>query len=330
MTETSTSAAIAGARPDSALAAISVDMDAPADVRTQVVELLEPFVHTRPAEQAGAQWQVIATWGTDTDGLVSYGGHDDTAVKLGVDVENRLIRLVAEPGSRYLAVHTSRMVRSLLRLGAAQADPGALFLHGGMFARDGFGFAVLGRKRSGKTSVILSMLASGHDFVSNDDLSIHLAERPNGIGWPRSVSIRQDTLRALGKSGVSGDHPANSHFDTYGDQAQLLFPRQVAELFDAPLVPSATVAGLIFPRFVDDPDDTGIVELTRAQAEEQLLANVLDPPVKDEFLAEHFIRPAPTVAAAVAGALPAFDVRHNLTIIARTADELAALLDKQR
>jgi hypothetical protein len=334
---------IAGATAGSPLARVAVGMWAPAELRRQVLARLEPFVLAEEDHPAQLGWHVVATFsargpGSDAEGLVPYGGHDDTAVWIRVDPLAQRVILVATPESRYLAVHTMRMVRSLLRLAVAEDDPAVLFLHGGMFARAGSGFAVVGGKRSGKTSIVLSMLASGHDFVSNDDLSVHVTggvPGATGIGWPRSVSVRQDTLSALGAAEVRGRHPANSTFATYRSEAQLLFPAQVAQLYNAELAPSATVAGLLFPRFVDeDSTDTGIVELTRTQAGERLVANVLDPPVKDEFLATHFAVPDNTTVAGLAdrlaAELPAFEVRHNLRTTSRTAADLTALLEHHR
>ncbi|MDF3290309.1 hypothetical protein [Streptomyces silvisoli] len=316
---------------------VSVDMEVPKELHGTVLSLLHPFVAVTSDTGRAAPWRVISSIeeAANDDGLVSYGGHDDTAVRIGVDARARVVRLVAASESRYLAVHTVRVVRSLLRLATLESDPSALFVHGGMFARSGLGLAVLGGKRSGKTSTILGAAALGAAFVSNDDLSLHVGEQDCvGVGWPRSVSIREDTLAALG--GAMPDeasHPANDTFDAYRNGARLLFPSQISSLFATELVASATVVGLVFPSFASD-NESSITKLIPAETGARLRAQLLHPPVKDTFLAEHFALPDPVGLAEradlIAAKLPGYEVRQSLSTLRVTAAGLARILDGRK
>jgi hypothetical protein len=317
--------------------AVSVDLELPSEIWWTVKQLLRPFVGiVRPVDGA-AVWRTIAEISEDdcsSPDLVPYGGNAGTAVRVGIDPERRLVRLVAAPRSRYLPVHAVRVVRTLLRLAAAGADPAGIFVHGGMFSHGGNGLAILGDKRSGKTSTVLAGVASGADFVSNDDLSVHPgAGGFVGVGWPRSVSVRIDTLSALGvRLPEQTTHPANSLFDIYQDDAKLLFPFEIADLFGSALVASAEVAGLVFPRFSTDPEVV-LERLTPAEASSRIRGNLLYPPVKEDSLETHFTFPGSGEFAEradrIAAAVPAYELRQSLENVRAATNLLEKLLDER-
>jgi hypothetical protein len=315
--------------------ASSVNLELPCEIWQAVEQLLRPFVDlVRPVDDA-AVWRTIAEISEDkssSPGLVPYGGHADTGVRVGIVPERRLVRLVAAPRSRYLPVHAARVVRTLLRLATAEADSVGIFVHAGMFSRGGHGLAILGGKRSGKTSTVLAGVASGADFVSNDDLYVHPgAGGLVGVGWPRSVSVRTDTLSALGlRLPEQTAHPANSLFDTYRDDAKLLFPFEIADLFGSALVPSAAVVGLVFPRFGTAPEVV-LQRLTPAEASSRIKDNLLYPPVKGESLETHFTYPCSGELAEradrIAAVVPAYELRQSLENVRAATDLLEKLLD---
>ncbi|MEK8174682.1 hypothetical protein NKH77_53490 [Streptomyces sp. M19] len=68
---------------------------------------------------------------------------------------------------------------------------------------------------------------------------------PVGHGWPRSVSVRLDTLGPLGLTlPVDTSHPANRHRTT----AQLLMPAEIGRMLGCRIVPSAPLKAVLFPR----------------------------------------------------------------------------------
>ncbi|MGW7466963.1 hypothetical protein ACWGJT_20210, partial [Streptomyces xantholiticus] len=263
-----------------------------------------------------------------TSTAAHYGDYDDTFVWREVDGEKRVVRLTAAAASAYAPVHVVRIIRTLLRLDTAQLDPSALFLHAGMVSWQGHGLAVVGNKRSGKTSTVMAAAAAGADFVSNDDLSLHRGrDRLIGVGWPRSVSIRLDTLEPLGlRLPARPAHPSNKH----RDEAQLLMPHEISRLLDCRIAPDAPLRTVLFPSFGADETST-LRRLDPQETAKRLLANLLTPPVKDDELTARFDLPSPEELSArvrqVAASVSAFELHQSLAQLARRT-ELAGILDQ--
>ncbi|ATL86862.1 hypothetical protein GCM10009548_31620 [Streptomyces malaysiensis subsp. malaysiensis] len=309
----------------------AVEVEVPADVWPVVEEYLSGFVAIGPARPGDKCWRVVLAVqadGTHEATAAHYGDYDDTLVWREIDGAQRVVRLTASATSAYAPVHVVRIVRTLLRLDAAEHDPSASFLHAGMVAWQGLGIALVGNKRSGKTSTVIAATAAGAHFVSNDDLSLHEAsDGPTGVGWPRSVSIRLDTLEPLGLSlPTRTAHPANTH----RDEAQLLMPHEIGAMFNGRLLRKAPLQAVVFPSFGAD-DTATLRRLAPGEAAERLLANLLTPPVKDDELTSWFKLPTPEELSArvrqVAAGVPAFELRQSLTHLA-CRPELARVLDQ--
>ncbi|WP_327341283.1 hypothetical protein [Streptomyces europaeiscabiei] len=325
---------------------VEVEVELPVGVRPVVEEYLSGFVTTGPAgatghagttgptgeaEPADGRWRVALAVRPDgahpSAAAAHYGDYDDTDVWREVDGAHRSVRLTASAASAYAPVHVVRIVRTLLRLGAAEQDSSALFLHAGMVAWRGHGIAFVGGKRSGKTSTVFAATAAGAHFVSNDDLSLHEGpDGPTGVGWPRSVSVRLDTVEPLGIALPAAPvHPANAH----RSEARLLMPHEIGGMFDGRTAPKVPLRAVVFPSFTAD-GAAALTRLTPDEATERLLANLLAPPVKDDELTSWFKLPDAAElgarARAVAARVPAFELRQRLDHLGRRA-ELARLLD---
>ncbi len=257
-----------------------------------------------------------------------YGDYDDTLIWREIDDEKHVVRLTADASSPYTPVHVVRNIRTLLRLDVAQYDASALFLHAGMLAWQGHGVAVVGNKRSGKTSTVLAAAGAGADFVSNDDLSLH--QGPDGLagqGWPRSVSVRLDTLGPLGLELPAGlTHPANRH----RTDARLLMPHEISRMLGCRIAPAAPLKAVLFPSFTAD-EKFALRRLDEEETAERLLANLLTPPVKDDDLSARFAPPSAEQLADrarhLAAVVPAFSLHQSLTALGRRT-ELADMLDR--
>ncbi|GAA4955347.1 hypothetical protein GCM10023238_22460 [Streptomyces heliomycini] len=169
-----------------------------------------------------------------------------------------------------------RFTRILLRL--MHAEEPEVFLHAGLVARDdGHGALVLGAKRAGKTSTVLSALRHGLRFVGNDDVSVRAdAGGWTGRGWPRRVSVRGDTFAAVGLP---------------GDTDRLLHPAELRDLAGGPeLLAEAPVGVLVFPRFHPEP---GVVPLGPEETLARLTANELPTVVKHADFLLPFFGPVP-------------------------------------
>ncbi|WP_223778320.1 hypothetical protein [Streptomyces sp. 135] len=312
----------------------TVEVEVPVGVWPVVEEYLSGFVTTGPAGPEDGRWRValaVRPEGTRAATAAHYGDYDDTGVWREVDGAHRSVRLTAATASAYAPVHVVRIVRTLLRLDAAEHDPSALFLHAGMVAWRGLGIALVGNKRSGKTSTVIAATAAGAHFVSNDDLSLHEGPGgPTGVGWPRSVSIRLDTVEPLGLALPARPvHPANAH----RSEARLLMPHEIGGMFDGRVAPKAPLCAVVFPSFAAH----GSAVLTRVapdEAAERLFANLLAPPVKDDELTSWFKLPDAAELGArarrIAASVPAFELRQRLDhlgnrpALARVLDEAVA------
>lgn len=103
----------------------------------------------------------------------------------------RLQVVSTSPEAPYVAV---RVVRSLM---TALAQRTMVLLHGSAVERDGAVLAMVGPKRSGKTTMWIQLARLGAAFLSNDRLLLH---GPSGTvhGLPTSVTVREGLLRRIG------------------------------------------------------------------------------------------------------------------------------------
>ncbi|MET9498297.1 hypothetical protein [Streptomyces sp. NPDC006552] len=309
---------------------------------------LAPFV---AVSQPDAHHQPDSTWsiqhspeaGADPAELehVTITAPTEPTATLTVDHARR--RLLLDPACALdFATHlAARYARILLRLQRATRAQ-ELFLHAGMAApapdagRADRGIAVIGPKRTGKTSTVMAAMRAGAAFVGNDDLSVTRSpDGWTGHGWPRSVSVRSDTFTALGLAPPERSaHPARppGPGGPAGRAAPvMLLPAELANLLGAPGVrPSAPLTALVFPRFVPDAADTALRELTPEQTARRLRR---EPPVQvvkqADFLLPHFPRPSPAetdeVWRLLAAEVPGFELAQSFTGLTAGAQHLRSL-----
>jgi hypothetical protein len=258
-------------------------------------------------------------------------------------------RLLISPEHRELVVcaeepiwrttQTLRSVRHLLRWQAYQQP--WLFLHGGMVRLDGAGVAVVGAKKSGKTSTIMAMLAAGAAFVANDDVTLSVQDAAVvGHGWPRTVAIRRDSVLALRDRmpGFPPDsralrHPANRWGldvlaqETLDGYAPLLWvdPALLATAFSVPALPSTPLNATVLPHFDDSAQKPDLEQLDAVSARALIQPYVETRAVGyDTFLADWF--PARKVAdTSVLDAVvqrPVFRLRQSMASLAESVDAI--------
>ncbi|MER5431769.1 hypothetical protein [Streptomyces sp. NPDC002588] len=329
------------------------------DTSVRLSRLLTPFVSTLPAPESGFP---RVAWSIRYDpGDSPYPpGHEriepvspgEPRSTLWLDRDRRELNIdPATPAG--LAVHlVARYVRILLRLAHA-AGAEELFLHGGLVAAGSHGYgrgvAVLGDKRAGKTSTVLAAMLDGAAFVANDDLSVrHEGERWIGRGWPRAVSVRPDTLPALGLGSGAGTaagrlaHPAQTD-SARTDSARTaspagpagprrtFYPYELVDLLGAPPPRAdAPLTALVFPRFSDLPGPAVLRELEPPEALGRLRRNLLRDPVKHaDFLRDGSAGTAPDVSGALtalATAVPGYELTQHFSNLRAGAEHIAHLL----
>ncbi len=223
---------------------------------------------------------------------------------------SRTIAVCGEP-SPWRTQQLLRCVRNLLRW--EHFADGELFLHGGLVHAGGRGIAFVGGKRSGKTSSIMSaLLHAGADFVSNDDLVVTDDDGRGlrGLGFPRSVNVRTDSLLALARRwpalrGLLGSatHPANSfpglhraherqvHVGQEDTVAPMVWVRcqELAEVTGGRLLASGGLDAVVFPAFSSSITAPVVRRLSPEEAAEALAANSEPAALSyDPFLADWY------------------------------------------
>ncbi|GAA2264960.1 hypothetical protein GCM10010145_43590 [Streptomyces ruber] len=300
----------------------AVALDVGPDAAAYVRELLAPYVRVAPAPGGpdAARWRIgIADRERPAGEEVVITSATEPPTRLRYDGTAREVLFDPAMPRDFLWHNLVRFTRILLRL-AHTEDP-EVFLHAGLVARDdGRGALVLGAKRAGKTSTVLSALRHGLSFVGNDDVSVRAAAGAGGWtgrGWPRRVSVRGDTFAAVGLP---------------GDTGRLLHPAELRDLTGGPpLLAEAPVRALVFPRFHPEP---GVVPLRPEETLARLAANELSTAVKHVDFLLPFFDPVPSsvrqgLLARMAAEVPGFELRQDFSALHEGAAALTRLLDDE-
>ncbi|MBE4741310.1 MULTISPECIES: hypothetical protein [Streptomyces] len=315
----------------------AVHLVLPATLHEAARALLEPYVRVETVTADQARWWQVRTTTPMDDGLDE---HQLTTVR---GTGEPPMRLWSHPGRRELVVddglpgplvvqYLVRYVRVLLRVGHSRGEE--LFLHGGMVSGDDQGVVILGGKGAGKTSSIVACLTAGLDFVANDDVSLVGTEDGwAGRGWPRAVSVRQETLAALDIDLDSQvlSHPAHRVAIRDAGAEAILHPSELTGLTNRrPPRARALVRALVFPVFAASPSEkVRLVPLETAAALRGLTENTVPVLLRNErFLAPCF-PPEPSTAALcsrVADEIPAYLLVQRFSALRESADMIRGLL----
>jgi len=185
-----------------------------------------------------------------------------------------------------------RLVKALLRRELDRSQE-VVWTHAAAVAVDGAAVVLIGNKRSGKTTMALSLLATPRaGYIGNSDVSMHLDV--DGVwraaGWPRALTIRRDTFDLLARLHPSFDphalaaaHPNNDLPRDAGaiEEPDKLYvmPQDLPNLVGKPLVPDAQAVLLVFPEFSAGEDDAmTLTKLTAAETRAELLQVVDSTP----------------------------------------------------
>src|SRR5689334_5193726 len=240
--------------------------------------LLSPYASAEPATLVDTHPTIYADGRAVPDQTVfqhvAFTTDNEPTTEYRFSCERRCIIIDEPRDPAWLIQHIARLVRVLLRL--QLAEQGAMFVHAGMVAIRGQGFAIVGQKRSGKTSSILAALRlPGCSYVTNDDLAlVESGGNWVGMGWPRGVSVRSDSRLALAELGgplldpSRLSHPANRDlvFAPTESSALIAYPAELADAFGTSVSPTSEVSAVIFPEF--QPIGTMGGSLTRVSDEE--------------------------------------------------------------
>jgi len=203
---------------------------------------------------------------------------------------------------RWIAQCILRLIRNIFKL--LELEKRELFAHGGLISLSGKGIAIVGGKKCGKTTTILSCIKAGADFITNDDVSFNIENnRLMAYGWPRGVAVRGDSLKMiLQKDDISNyyaelNHPGNeiilnSTFNGREPNGLIFFqPQELVTLFKCNQLVKSDLHVIIFTEFFKDKDEeTQLYTIDFEEGIGILGENLMSNPGKyNEFLLDAFV-----------------------------------------
>ncbi|MEU5401394.1 hypothetical protein ABZ348_19125 [Streptomyces sp. NPDC005963] len=315
------------------------------NVAEDLQRLASPYLPLQPGPSDPGTWRV-ASHATPPDGAVaeSVTALGEVAVDYAVDHTERTLFHLAPRGDAWVTQSLLRATRAIHRSAASRR--GVLFLHAGLVELNGLGVALVGGSRAGKTSFIMASVLNGSGvMVCNDDVSLTVdpvAGPVTGTGWPRSISVRLDTLDLLfgperARSVVTSlSHPANetlpslraSGIEQHG--TALIYPWEYADLLGTEIGRSLTVDAIVHLSLADEPTDTGFSPVPPTGRGALLDRAVLPLPNKHLNIFGHEPDPAGLLRTHTAlTALPTFRFRYSFRDVRHEVDRLADLLRDQ-
>lgn len=219
---------------------------------SQAPEKLSWKIYTEePQECYNNQWDII---------IPSIPGENFLKRKYKFAHESKSIYIM-EPVDAIVRLQiATRLCRDILRHLFMQE---LVYFHAGMVVYRSIGIAIMGDKKSGKTSSILTFLSTKNaNYVTNDDLAISIAHKSSdpciGYGWPRAVSIRRDSLEFM-RSVIGYNNPIYNGF--LGRQIHpnnhvpelmsylYLYPNDLVELFKCKVIPNHRIDVILVTKF---------------------------------------------------------------------------------
>lgn len=222
----------------------------------------------------------------ELDRIVINQGDQDTEIIVHFSGEKKFIGLIYEYSIAWQVQNVLRFIRVIMRL--QSKENGHIFLHGGLVEYKSEGICFIGKKKSGKTSSILSLMKySDANFISNDDVSLNFSNTEwTGFGWPRSINVRKDTLEKLEIKCPQGLlHPSNSK-DMLTNSC--FYPKEIVKIFGGTLRSENSIRYMIFPQFAYDKINI-LEEIPEESAKKLISENIEGIPGKFiEYLVPFF------------------------------------------
>jgi hypothetical protein len=195
------------------------------------------------------------------------------------------VQIVARNDHASARVALMRVVRELAMIHARHA--GRPLLHAAALEIDGRGIALVGPKRSGKTTLLLHLLrAPGARFVANDRVFVNLDGSPPQLtGLPSIVALRAGTLELFPEFAARAGGLRYAFWQTRAEarrndgehtlaEGTDITPRQLCDLARVEPAVHAPLAALVFPQANGAGSERrgrpGIERLDPAMAERRL------------------------------------------------------------
>lgn len=317
-------------------------LSCPADVARDVADLCAPYFEIGLGEPEPDSWRIeVETVPPAAAERIVVTALGEDPLEYAVDTTTRAVYHVAPLGRDWVVQSLVRATRAIHRSVATRT--GAVMLHAGLMKVRERGVAVVGASRAGKTSLIMASVLEGLARpVCNDDVGLVLdpAGGVRGHGWPRSVSVRLDTLQVLLGSARADEvvtslrHPANrtlSRLRAEGIEPHgtaLLYGDEYCRLLGAVVAKGASVDAVVHLSMTNEDERPRMQSLDRDTNVRLLTPQFMNEPNKHLNIFDHACRDgsADEVRDALAG-LPAFRFRYRFQDLRGATHQLADHLD---
>ncbi len=205
-------------------------------------------------------WTVVEHIGSSTE------GHP-----WKVDEASKLVTIQGNESDSRL---TMRIVRSLVML--EDINNGKVMFKGGAFTnKDGQGIAIMGEKRSGKTSFLLGYMLRNDSqarFVTNSHVALGFEnDQVYAYGYPMSVGVRLNVLEAMKKRGNDKITPIiddlRSNLQPGGENRYYIDPDKLSQYLSGRIASKTHLDKIIIVRSVPPNSFSGIKKLNIDEVE---------------------------------------------------------------
>ena len=242
------------------------------------------------------------------------------------DTRRPIFYVISEDGARVEIVARERtpkcrstLMRVVRELTMARVvATGGILVHGSVIRVDGGVVVMCGPKRSGKTTLLMSLLeTAGTRYVANDRCVLRPTDTGVSVrGLPTLVSIRSDTLDFFpaARRRLAGIRPDLAGAGLTEATSFSLSPPEFCELMgDCPRASGGPLLALIFPRITDDPAPLMLYPLAVPEAlarfRQGLFRAAHASPLGDAFVSRAALAASSALEAhrRIAESVPGFD-----------------------
>lgn len=270
--------------------------------KDEIIKELYPYIHVSEVENFKENIWTIFSSKENVDDINEFNlysmpsdGEPDNKMLLNL-LEKKII--IDQEECKWMLKYLIRMLRNLLRWQLYTDN--YFYLHGGIVESDDVGIAYLGKKKSGKTSSILSILSMGNaKYITNDDITLYIDDKISALGWPRAIAVRPDTIDVL--RGFAGNsiktiftlkhprHSINNLNNKQEEDATFFLPEEISNIFNCDILNETKLKVIIFPKFIDKLKDTALNRIDKIEATKQLVDNLeIKPDKHSNFLENYF------------------------------------------
>ncbi len=188
------------------------------------------------------------------------------------DEKNKMVTVF---GKDYDSKLTMRIIRSLVML--EDINIGKVMFKGGAFVnKDGQGIALMGEKRSGKTSLLMGYMLRNDQtarFVTNSHVALSLeGEHVCAYGYPISVGVRLNVLEGMQKRGNERVTPViddlKSNLQPGGENRYYIEPMRLAKYLNGRIASKTELNKIILVKSVSANTFSNIRKLTIDEVED--------------------------------------------------------------